>query len=97
MKLDELALGTEVEDIVTGFKGIATSYVVYINGCIQVCIRGKAIDNKVNDESCVYVDIQQARCVGEGVVKYYGFTASLVQENIKGGPQRDAPNKVKAI
>ena len=30
-------MGKEVKDIVTGFKGIVTAKIEYLNGCIQFC------------------------------------------------------------
>ena len=63
-----IKLGAKVKDKVTGFTGIATSKVEYLNGCVQFCVvpRVKQKDNKMPDG--VYVDIQQLERVGKGVV-----------------------------
>ncbi len=34
----EIDLGDEIEDIVTGLRGIAVARVLYLNGCAQVCL-----------------------------------------------------------
>lgn len=31
----EFELGAELEDSITGFRGVATSRIAYINGCVQ--------------------------------------------------------------
>ncbi len=37
----EIVLGSEVEDVVTGFKGIATSRAMHLNGCDRYWIQPK--------------------------------------------------------
>lgn len=34
-------LGNTYTDSITGFKGIATSRTVYLNGCVHVALQGK--------------------------------------------------------
>ncbi len=61
-----ISLGDTVRDIVTGFTGIATARVEYLNGCKQICIKPKVAENgKMPDGE--YIDMQQAEMVGEGV------------------------------
>ena len=67
--------------LVTGFKGIATAKIEYINGCVQYCVvppvgaDGKRIDGE-------YIDHQQLLITGTGVVINNSFT---------GGTQADCP------
>lgn len=44
-------LGREVEDKITGFKGIVSAETFYTNGCHRVFVQGKVIkDNEKPDE-----------------------------------------------
>ena len=73
--------GSKVKCKITGFEGIATARVEYINGCIQYCIKPKAgKDGKITEGE--YLDEQQLEVVGEGVIL-------KIKES--GGPQRDCP------
>lgn len=60
-----IELGREVQDKVTGFRGIATAKCEYLNGCVQFCVTPKMIDGKFPDGQ--YIDIQQLEVVGEGI------------------------------
>lgn len=77
-----IELGNKVKDIVTGFVGIATSRVTYLNGCKQICITppvGK--DGKVEEGR--YVDIGQIESIGDGI---------NVKARRTGGPQSNTPS-----
>ena len=79
--MSKIKLGDKVRDKVTGFEGIATSRVEYINKCVQFCVKPKmGKDNKMPDGE--YIDIDQLEVVGEGV---------LIESEPTGGPQRDCP------
>ena len=49
-------LGDTLRDTVTGFTGVATSRVEYLNGCVQFCIKpqvdkdGKMVDGEYVDD-----------------------------------------------
>lgn len=75
-----IELGNTVRDVVTGFTGIATARVEYLNGCVQFCLSPKAVDNKVVDG--VYIDHQRLEVVDQGVAATSSAT---------GGEMRDAP------
>lgn len=75
-------LGKKVECLVTGFTGIATSEVKYINGCIQYCVKPKVGKDKVMPEGH-YIDVQQLKVIGDGV--------ELIPTPT-GGPQADCPS-----
>ena len=60
-------LGHKVRDAVTGFVGIATSKIEFLNGCVQVCITGRANDEKEGRE--IQIDTDQVSYVGPGVIK----------------------------
>lgn len=73
--------GQRLKDKVTGFTGIVTARIEYINGCIQYCIKPSVgIDNKM--PQCEYIDQGQLEFVDDGV---------QVESTPTGGPQADAP------
>ena len=60
-----IGLGMKVQDVVTGFEGIATSRVEYLNGCIQYYVQplmlpdnDKKTENKYPNDGA-YVDHQR--------------------------------------
>lgn len=61
----EIKLGQKVRCIVSGYEGIATARVEYLNGCIQYCVAGRSVDNKPGET--VYIDHAQLELAGEGV------------------------------
>lgn len=77
----EFKLGNRVRDIVTGFTGIATSKVEYINGCTQYGIKPPVDkDGKMPDTN--YIDHAQLEFVDDGIV---------INQNDTGGDMPDAP------
>ena len=74
-------LGRELKCVVTGFTGIATAKIEYLNGCIQYCIVPKVREDGKRPDG-EYIDQGQLELVGEGV--------KIVKANT-GGPQRDCP------
>lgn len=78
--MTHISLGQEVEDVVTGLKGIATARVEYINGCVQYAISPKAANGVVPD--ALYIDHQRLIVTGKGVD---------MPSRDTGGVMRDAP------
>lgn len=60
-----IELGNTVRDIVSGFQGIATADVKYLNGCRQLCVKPKTEDGKMPEAH--YIDINQLQYVDNGV------------------------------
>ena len=75
-----IQLGNQVEDVITGFTGIATAKVEYINGCTQFCVTPKSRDGKMPDGE--YFDHQRLRFVAE---------ALALPSSDTGGSMRDTP------
>lgn len=65
----DIELGTQVEDIVTGFKGTAIAKMEFTNGCLQICIKPK-MSKKDKDEGKMpegeWVDSNQIKIVSKG-------------------------------
>lgn len=66
--LNEFELGERLKDTVSGFTGIATSKVTFLNGCVRYALEppvgkdGKTIDGQ-------YFDSQQLEKVDSGLLK----------------------------
>lgn len=76
-----IKLGNVVRDAVTGFEGVATAKVEYINGCTQYCVTPKSTDGKMPD--AVYLDHQRLEFVSNGIA---------LPSSDTGGEMRDAPS-----
>ena len=79
----EIKLGNKVRDKVTGFEGIATARIEYINKCVQFCVKPKVKeDGKMPDGE--YIDVDELEIVDTGIV---------IEAKPTGGPQRDCPRR----
>jgi len=76
-------LGCKFRDRITGFEGIATARIVYLNGCVQYCVTPRIKENE-KMQSGEYIDVGQLEFVDEGIRK--------PEEAPNGG---DMPNKPK--
>jgi len=76
--MTNIKLGNLIRDKVTGFEGIATARVEYINGCVQYCIKPKMGKDKKMPEG-EYIDLDQLEVVGNGI---------YIEPEPTGGPQR---------
>jgi hypothetical protein len=76
-----ITLGEKVRDKVSGFVGIATSRVEYLNGCIQYGVRGK-VDKDNKAPEAIYVDQEQLEIVSKGI---------SIKKKATGGDMSDAP------
>jgi len=61
-------LGYEVEDITTGFKGIVTSKITYLNKCVQFGVVPRVGPDNVLKDTC-YLDWNKLVVIGLGVNK----------------------------
>ena len=81
----EIVFGNRVKDLVTGFEGIVTGQVEYMNGCKKWSIDGKY--NSTTDKiENMWLDQQQVVKVDDGITK---ALASKKQD--VGGPSRTPP------
>jgi len=81
--MSKIKLGVKAKDVVTGFEGIVTAKVEYLNGCVQYALKPK-IDPKAKEKmpEGIYIDAQQLEYVNEGV---------NIKSKAIGGPQQDCP------
>lgn len=80
-------LGDEVEDSVTGFRGIASAATEFLNGCRRIQITPPAKDGTYQDER--WLDEPQLR-----VVQKSAWARPVPEQPRKtGGDRQDCPSK----
>lgn len=80
-----MKLGDKLRDTVTGFTGIATARVEYLNGCVQFHLRPKTGESgKFPDGQ--YIDEEQLELLSLAPAGRYCFTATST-----GGDKADVP------
>lgn len=83
-------LGKEVECNVTGFTGTVVAVIVYLNHCIQVCVKPKMKENgKMPDGE--YIDIQQVNIINQKEEPKEEAVVLHSRRGRTGGPQPDCP------
>lgn len=83
-----IELGSLVKCKVTGYKGIATARIVYLNGCVRVEVtpQGQTGDKGIEIKS-TFLDEGQLEVVGNGINK----KPKKVKET--GGPRECFPHR----
>lgn len=81
MATEQIELGDKARCIVTGFEGIVTSRIEYLNGCVQLCLK-PLVDKDGKDRDGIFIDIQQVEYVDKGI--------NVAKKRI-GGPRTNAP------
>ena len=76
-----IKLGSHVKDMVSGFEGVVTARVEFLNGCVQYCIRPAHVEKDGTLNEGVYFDSQQVALIAE----VHKNVRSVVQRNT-GGP-----------
>lgn len=61
-----IALGSEVQDIVSGFKGLAIRKVEFMNGCVYYIVQAKK--DKENTSKEDFIEFRRLKLVGQGVI-----------------------------
>jgi hypothetical protein len=81
---EELTLGQEAKDKVTGFTGILTSKISYLTGCDQYSITPPAVNNETKEAN--FFDEGRIEIVGKGITK------EEVASEKEGGATKEVPN-----
>lgn len=63
--MDQIVMGCEVKDKITGYRGIVTGRVSYISGCDQALVAGK---EKNGDIKTAWFDVQRLERIGKKVI-----------------------------
>lgn len=87
MDMKSVPLGTKLRDRVTGFVGISTAKVIYLNGCVQYSLK-PSLDKDGKIQDAQFFDSQQLEFVDEGIL-----TEKMKEETKKptGGVMPDLP------
>lgn len=64
---NKFELGGRIRDRVSGFTGIATARIEYLNGCVQYQVDPPMDKDKGEPPKSIWVDSQQAEYVDEGI------------------------------
>lgn len=86
----QIVLGDKIKDLVSGFQGIATCEVKYMNGCEKWGIDGKVVNGNIE---CIWVDKTQCVKVSEGVRKHIEAVEKTALSALTGGPTVSAPRE----
>jgi len=61
-----IKLGQKVKDKITGFTGIATARVEYLNGCVQFCVKPQMVKTGLMPDGA-YIDDMELDVIGDGI------------------------------
>lgn len=84
--MKEIKLGSEVKDLVSGTRGVATCISTFLNGCVRVSVQRKSKPDGTHQEE-LWFDIGQVQVVGKGV-------SEKIKQKNTGGPQTQKPPKM---
>jgi hypothetical protein len=71
-------MGEEVEDLISGFRGIIVTLHLYINGCARATVQPKVGDDNTLPDAVTF-DLPQLRCIKNN---------SYNIDNTTGGPEK---------
>ena len=64
---ENVTLGMEVKDVVTGYTGIAVAAHSYLQGCRRIMVQAKMKEDGTVPEDCVF-DEPQLEVIGRGIL-----------------------------
>jgi hypothetical protein len=74
-----ITLGVLAKDKITGFKGIATARIEYLNGCVQYALK-PPVDKDGKSRDSEWFDESQVEIINQGI---------LIKKKDTGGPIPD--------
>lgn len=80
----EIELGSQVKCTVTGFKGVAYSRVIWLNGCIRIEVQPK-VNKKGEWDDSKYIDESQLEVISPPKKK-------TAKKKITGGAMSSSPS-----
>ena len=81
----KIKLGSRVQDIYTGFEGMAVAKTEWLNGCVRIGIQPTELDKDGKIQEEVWFDEQQVKVVKKTQPVY----KAQVKVERPGGPQKD--------
>jgi len=85
MQAYEVVLGKRYQDKVSGFMGIATATITYLNGCTQINLTPKTPKKAETKRDSWYFDVQQIELVDDGI--HVDATRTATPADRPGGPE----------
>jgi len=67
MDLKNIPLGFRLKDRVTGFVGIATGKVIFLNGCVQYIVKPQGLGKDLKVQAAETFDCQQIEIIDSGI------------------------------
>lgn len=91
----EIKLGQEVEDIATGFRGIATEKATYLNGCVNFGVLPKHVEREMfnNNSQASWIPNNRLKVVGDGICKTVKKAPKAGNGKTPGGPAQRVMNR----
>jgi len=86
----EIKLGDQVQDLVSGYKGIAVMRTKFLNGCVQYTVVGKVKEGTKPQEEEVSVDEASLKVLKRNAAPSCEYLEEEEEENeeFTGGPNR---------
>lgn len=78
-------LGDEVEDIISGFKGIAVERAIWLWGCNRICIQPKVKKNNEKIKDSCWFDESSIKTINKKIIKE--------KKEKRGGPSINTPTQ----
>lgn len=85
----KVELGCKVEDIVTGFKGVAIGITEYLTGCDVVGVKPYKLKDGLPQDAC-WIDRNQLRVIAEPTVE---ISSMFRKKTDAGGPHETPPKR----
>lgn len=88
--MNDIILGAKVQDIATGFKGVAIEKATYMNGCIGYAVLPKMDKKNLlggNPRACM-IDQARLQVIGAGIIEEYTHPVANEAGVVPGGPAR---------
>ncbi len=84
----DIKLGDQVQDLVSGYKGIAVMRTKFLNGCVQYTVAGKVkAGSKLNEEE-IAIDQNSLKVIKRKVVPSCEYEDDEEESESNGGPNR---------
>lgn len=81
-----IKLGARAKDRITGFEGVITARIEYLNGCVQYCIKPTKLQKDGQPIEGLYFDSQQVEQLAE-----LDKRAAGIERYQTGGPSHRPP------
>ena len=88
-KTFKFELGEELEDAVTGFKGVVVIRMDHISGCDSYVIQPRGVDKDNKKFDTGNFDVTRLKSTGEKIT-----VPGMEESKSKGGPREEVPDRI---